>query len=226
MARSKRRRTASTRPSATSSTTTDPAAEADLEGEGMDAPDSEADASELDVEAPEADAELDAFDGFEDEIAPPPRRRRPAEPVRRSARSGASATRGTTAASTKGGRSKGRTTTGDADDAPAGKDPARRKPTPRTVPDAAKDSRATETARARRAAEAERTRTTRRRVAAVAPNPAWLAPTAVTLLLLGLVYLVTYYLSSATLPLPIGDWNLLAGFGIMILGGALLMRWR
>lgn len=96
----------------------------------------------------------------------------------------------------------------------------------RAVPEAAKDSAATETARARRSAEAERTRTTRRRVAAAAPNPAWLAPTAVVLLILGLLYLVVYYLTAGQLPFPIGDLNLLVGFGIMIVGGALLMRWK
>ncbi len=104
----------------------------------------------------------------------------------------------------------------------------RRSPARLEVPDEAKDSSATGTARARRSAEAERTRTTttRRRVAATAPNPAWLAPTAVTLLIVGLVYLVTFYLSGGQLPLPIQDWNLLVGFGIMVVGGGLLMRWK
>lgn len=104
----------------------------------------------------------------------------------------------------------------------------RRAPARLEVPDEAKDSSATGTARARRSAEAERTRTTttRRRVAATAPNPAWLAPTAVTLLIVGLVYLVAFYLSGGQLPLPIQDWNLLVGFGIMVVGGGLLMRWK
>lgn len=104
----------------------------------------------------------------------------------------------------------------------------RRSPARLEVPDEAKDSSATGTARARRSAEAERTRTTttRRRVAATAPNPAWLAPTAVTLLIVGLVYLVAFYLSGGQLPLPIQDWNLLVGFGIMVVGGGLLMRWK
>src|SRR5699024_2197806 len=47
-----------------------------------------------------------------------------------------------------------------------------------------------------------------RRAAVPAQNPRWLVPTALTLLIVGLAYLVTYYLSAGTLPLPIDDWNL------------------
>lgn len=104
--------------------------------------------------------------------------------------------------------------------------PARRTPAVLDVPEKAKDATSTETARARRAAETERTRSTRRRQRAIAANPAWLAPTAVALLILGLVYLVVYYLSTGQLPLPIGNWNLAAGFGILMVGGGLLMFWK
>lgn len=65
-----------------------------------------------------------------------------------------------------------------------------------------------------------------RRVAAPAVTPNWIAPVAVVLLIVGLIYLVTYYLSSATLPLPIGDWNLLVGFGVLAMGGVTLMFWK
>ncbi|MFC7375329.1 cell division protein CrgA [Brachybacterium sp. GCM10030268] len=85
---------------------------------------------------------------------------------------------------------------------------------------------ATRTPSAKKAAAAETARTTRRRVAAEAPNPPWLAPAAVVFLILGLLYLVTYYLSSGQLPLPIGDWNLAAGFGVMLVGGGMLMFWK
>ncbi|EWS79948.1 cell division protein CrgA [Brachybacterium phenoliresistens] len=103
----------------------------------------------------------------------------------------------------------------------AAKDPVRRaaKASP-----AAKDAAAT--ASAKKSAEAERSRTTRRRVAAPTPNPQWLAPFAVTMLILGLVYLVTYYLTAGQLPLPIGDWNLAVGFGVMVIGGGALMFWK
>lgn len=211
MALSKRRRTASTRPAATSSTEDtelDAAAPAEVEGSVAEA---EGRSAREEIREDEAEASR-GFDGFDQEIAPPPARS-DAAPVRRSTAKDPARRR---AASD---RRDARTASADA--------PARTRSTARTaVPEAAKDSAATQSARARRAAEAERTSTSRRRVAAVAPNPAWLAPTAVTLLILGLVYLVTYYLSSARLPLPIGDWNLLVGFGIMIAGGGLLMRWK
>lgn len=92
------------------------------------------------------------------------------------------------------------------------------------ISEKAKD--ATRSTSPKKAAAAETARTGRRRVAAEAPNPAWLAPTAVVFLILGLIYLVTFYLSSGTLPLPIGDWNLAAGFGVMLVGGGMLMFWK
>lgn len=75
-------------------------------------------------------------------------------------------------------------------------------------------------------AEAERTRSGRRRVAAPAQSPRWLVPFALTLLIIGLLYLIVYYLSVGTLPLPIGDWNLLVGFGLMGIGAIALMFWK
>lgn len=57
-------------------------------------------------------------------------------------------------------------------------------------------------------------------------SPRWLVPLALAFLIVGLFYLVTYYLSTGTLPLAIGDWNLAVGFGLMMLGGGLLMFWK
>lgn len=104
-----------------------------------------------------------------------------------------------------------------------GAEPARRRVSEETA-EKAKDAAKKESPRATAAREGARTR--RRRVAAVEPNPRWLVPLALTLLIAGLVYLVTYYLSAGTLPLPIQDWNLAVGFGSMILGGGLLMFWK
>lgn len=115
----------------------------------------------------------------------------------------------------------------------AGKDPVKKSrqkgssaatPSGSEVTQKAKD--ASRTSSPKKAAAAESARTGRRRVAAVAPNPAWLAPTAVVFLVLGLLYLVTFYLSAGQLPLPIGDWNLAAGFGLMLVGGGMLMFWK
>lgn len=116
----------------------------------------------------------------------------------------------------------------------AGKDPVKpksgakpksdAKPKGGEVAEKAKDS--TRSTSVKKAAAAESTRSTGRRVAAATQNPAWLAPTAVTLLIVGLAYLVTYYISAGQLPLPIGDWNLAAGFGVLMVGGGMLMFWK
>ncbi|MDN5822276.1 MAG: cell division protein CrgA [Brachybacterium sp.] len=103
-----------------------------------------------------------------------------------------------------------------------GKDPV--KPKGGEVAEKAKDS--TRSTSVKKAAAAESTRSTGRRVAAATQNPTWLAPTAVVLLVVGLAYLVTYYISSGQLPLPIGDWNLAAGFGVLMVGGGMLMFWK
>lgn len=92
------------------------------------------------------------------------------------------------------------------------------------VPEKAKDS--TRATSVRRAAAAETSRTTGRRVAAAGQNPRWLAPAAVVFLILGLAYLVTYYITAGQLPLPIGDWNLAVGFGVLMVGGGMLMFWK
>ena len=104
----------------------------------------------------------------------------------------------------------------------AGKDPSTVKGG--EVTQKAKDS--TRSTSVKKAAAAESSRSTGRRVAAATQNPSWLAPTAVVFLVLGLLYLVTYYISSGLLPLPIGDWNLAAGFGVLMVGGGMLMFWK
>lgn len=106
------------------------------------------------------------------------------------------------------------------------KDPVKgaKKPAGGEVPEKAKDS--TRSTSVRTAAAEESRRTRGRRVAAATQNPQWLAPTAVVFLILWLAYLVTYYISSGTLPLPIGDWNLAAGFGLLLVGGGMLMFWK
>ncbi|GAA1864053.1 cell division protein CrgA [Myceligenerans crystallogenes] len=60
-------------------------------------------------------------------------------------------------------------------------------------------------------------------------NPRWLAPVMVGLMVLGLAWIVTFYLTSADLGLPIpqiGNWNLAIGFGLIIAGFGLTTRWR
>jgi Cell division protein CrgA len=62
---------------------------------------------------------------------------------------------------------------------------------------------------------------------ALKPNPRWFAPLMVGLMLIGLAWIVVYYLTQAKYPVPdITHWNLIAGFGILLTGFAMMTRWR
>jgi len=59
------------------------------------------------------------------------------------------------------------------------------------------------------------------------PSPRWFAPLMVGLLLVGLAWIVTYYLSQAAYPIPgIEHWNLAIGFAILLSGFVMTTRWR
>lgn len=59
-------------------------------------------------------------------------------------------------------------------------------------------------------------------------NPRWLVPTMLGLMLVGLAWIVLFYLSGgAQLPVPpLGAWNLAVGFAFIIAGFALTTRWK
>lgn len=58
-------------------------------------------------------------------------------------------------------------------------------------------------------------------------NPPWFVPTFVTLLVLGLAWVVVTYVLDARYPIPgIGSWNLVIGFGLIMSGFIMTMRWR
>lgn len=65
-----------------------------------------------------------------------------------------------------------------------------------------------------------------------APKPKgggrWVVPTMSTFLLLGLAWIVVYYLSEGDLPgmRALGDWNLLVGMGAIMLGLLTAMKWE
>ena len=79
-----------------------------------------------------------------------------------------------------------------------------------------------------------RSRTRRRDVYTPPPGPSpakigsphWLAPTMVACFVIGQIWLLVYYVSSAAYPIPdIGAWNLVIGFGWVLGGFALATRW-
>lgn len=59
------------------------------------------------------------------------------------------------------------------------------------------------------------------------PNPVWFKPVMLGLMLVGLVWVLVFYLSGSLYPIPdIGAWNLVVGFGIAFIGFLMTTRWR
>lgn len=58
-------------------------------------------------------------------------------------------------------------------------------------------------------------------------SPRWLAPVMVAFFLIGLLWIVLYYLAPA-MPVigALGSWNMAIGFGFILVGFALSTRWR
>jgi Cell division protein CrgA len=63
---------------------------------------------------------------------------------------------------------------------------------------------------------------------ALEPSPRWFAPLMVTLMLIGLLWIVVFYVAGEHIPLMVtlGPWNFAIGFGAMVAGLVMSMRWR
>lgn len=60
-----------------------------------------------------------------------------------------------------------------------------------------------------------------------APNPVWFKPIMFGLMLLGLAWIIVFYVSQNQFPVPqLGNWNILVGFGILFVGFLMTTRWR
>jgi len=60
-----------------------------------------------------------------------------------------------------------------------------------------------------------------------APNPVWFKPLMFGFMLLGLAWLLTYYISDSQFPIAaIGNANIAIGIGIMLVGFLMTTRWR
>ena len=58
-------------------------------------------------------------------------------------------------------------------------------------------------------------------------SPRWLAPVMVGSFLLGLAWIVTFYISETRYPVPdIGAWNMIIGFSFIAVGFSLATKWR
>lgn len=59
------------------------------------------------------------------------------------------------------------------------------------------------------------------------PNPVWFKPVMFGFMLLGLVWIIVFYVSGSQFPIPdLGPWNIMVGFGIMFIGFLMTTRWR
>jgi len=59
------------------------------------------------------------------------------------------------------------------------------------------------------------------------PSPRWVPVLAVALIVIGIGYLVVYYMSEGKLPIEkIDYWNLAVGFGMLVGSLAVLTQWR
>lgn len=59
------------------------------------------------------------------------------------------------------------------------------------------------------------------------PNPPWFAPVMVALMVVGLLWVVTFYITQGDYPIgPLHYWNIAIGFALMLSGFAMTTRWR
>ncbi len=63
---------------------------------------------------------------------------------------------------------------------------------------------------------------------AAQPSPRWYAPLMVTLMVLGLLWIVVFYVAGDNIPFmqTLKAWNFAIGFGAMVAGLVMSMRWR
>jgi hypothetical protein len=59
-------------------------------------------------------------------------------------------------------------------------------------------------------------------------SPPWVGPTIVGCLVVGLAWIVAYYVSNGSIPgmTALGAWNLVVGFAFIIAGVTLSTRWH
>jgi uncharacterized membrane protein len=59
------------------------------------------------------------------------------------------------------------------------------------------------------------------------PNPVWFKPLMLGFMIIGLLWIVVFYVSQSQYPIPqLGAWNILVGFGIAFIGFLMTTRWR
>jgi hypothetical protein len=66
------------------------------------------------------------------------------------------------------------------------------------------------------------------RARAAEPSPRWYAAVMVALMLIGLLWIVVFYVAGDSIGfmVALGPWNFAIGFGAMVAGLVMSMRWR
>ncbi len=58
-------------------------------------------------------------------------------------------------------------------------------------------------------------------------SPRWLVPTMLTCFVLGLLWIVVYYIAPDNPVMgPLENWNIVVGFGLIMVGFGLSTKWR
>ena len=79
----------------------------------------------------------------------------------------------------------------------------------------------------RKSQAVEQSRAERAELRKDAPNPVWFKPLMFGFMLLGLAWIIVFYISQATLTVAaLGQWNILVGFGIAFIGFLMTTKWR
>lgn len=62
----------------------------------------------------------------------------------------------------------------------------------------------------------------------VRPSPRWYPIVMAAILVLGLAWIVVYYLAGSSVPLmqDLSAWNFAVGFGLMVIGLGMAVRWH
>jgi len=77
------------------------------------------------------------------------------------------------------------------------------------------------------AARAERRAAARAAAQEPGPLPVWYKAIMFGLMIIGLLWIIVYYITMGLAPLPqAGGWNIGIGFGIAVIGFGMTTRWR
>ncbi len=75
------------------------------------------------------------------------------------------------------------------------------------------------------AARAAESKKPRNRTPQKVGNPTWWVPVMCALMIIGVLWVATFYISGGSLPVDIGYWNLGIGLGLIMVGFAMTTRW-